>query len=63
MRGEWAGIAANLRSNTPSIDAIREGVTRIIHDDQFKQRCLRIKRENEDLACLSQVERYINEIL
>ncbi|RAL13302.1 UDP-Glycosyltransferase/glycogen phosphorylase [Aspergillus homomorphus CBS 101889] len=63
MRGEWAGIAANLRSNTPSIEDIREGVTKVIGDDRFKRRCLAIKQENEDLACFAQVERYINEIV
>jgi hypothetical protein len=32
MRGEWAGIAVNLRTNTPSPEAIRDGVDRILID-------------------------------
>ncbi|KAJ5689213.1 UDP-Glycosyltransferase/glycogen phosphorylase [Penicillium macrosclerotiorum] len=63
MRGEWAGIAANLRSNTPSIEAIRDSVNSITEDDRFKRRCLEIKRENEDLKCLVQLERYIDEMV
>ena len=59
MRGEWAGIAINLRTSTPNIEAIQNGVNKLVEDDQCKKRCLEIQKEHEELACFSQLERYI----
>lgn len=63
MRGEWAGIAINLRTSTPSADAIRDGVDKILGDSSFKTRCVKIQRENEELDCRVQLERLISEIV
>ncbi|KAF7596412.1 hypothetical protein BBP40_001719 [Aspergillus hancockii] len=62
MRGEWAGIAVNLRTNTPSLEALRDGVDRILTDSKFKARAVEIQRENEELNCVVQLERVITEL-
>ncbi|KAL4909101.1 hypothetical protein BDW74DRAFT_77584 [Aspergillus multicolor] len=63
MRGEWAGIAVNLRTSTPSPDAIRNGVDQILADNRFKTRCVKIQRENDELDCRAQLERIIAEVV
>ncbi|KAJ5091584.1 UDP-Glycosyltransferase/glycogen phosphorylase [Penicillium alfredii] len=62
MRGEWAGIAVNLRTDTPSREALRDGVDRILADSKFKIRCSEIQQENEELNCIAQVEKIITEM-
>lgn len=61
MRGEWAGIALNLKTDSPSVDALRDGINKVLGDSNFKERCLQIQRENEELDNLAQVERAILE--
>ncbi|KAL4882785.1 hypothetical protein BJY04DRAFT_216881 [Aspergillus karnatakaensis] len=58
MRGEWAGIAVNLRTATPTAEAIREGVDKILTDSKYKERILEIQRENERLNGPVQLERF-----
>jgi UDP:flavonoid glycosyltransferase YjiC (YdhE family) len=60
-RGEWAGIAVNLKTDTPSVDAIRDAVDTVLTDTKFKKRCVEIQRENEALDSRAQVERAILE--
>jgi UDP:flavonoid glycosyltransferase YjiC (YdhE family) len=56
MRGEWAGIAVNLRTDTPSVETLRDGVDKVLGDSSFKTRCVEFQRENEELNSLAQVE-------
>jgi UDP:flavonoid glycosyltransferase YjiC (YdhE family) len=60
-RGEWAGIAVNLKTDTPSVDAIRDAVNNVLTDKKFKTRCVEIQSENEALDSRAQVERAIME--
>ncbi|KAL4973033.1 UDP-Glycosyltransferase/glycogen phosphorylase [Aspergillus desertorum] len=60
MRGEWAGIAVNLRTSTPTVEALRKAVDKVLSDSRFKTRCMEIRRENEELNCLAQLEKLIN---
>ncbi|RDW67428.1 glycosyltransferase [Aspergillus mulundensis] len=60
MRGEWAGIAVNLRTSTPTVEALREGIDKALSDSAFKKRCVEIRRENEELDCLAQLEKLVN---
>lgn len=62
MRGEWAGIAVNLQTATPSPEAIQDAVNKILRDSHFKTRSLEIQRENEELDCVSQLERIISAV-
>ncbi|OJI91486.1 hypothetical protein ASPTUDRAFT_38512 [Aspergillus tubingensis CBS 134.48] len=61
MRGEWAGVGINLRTDTPSPETIRENVERILSDPKYKARSVVIQRENEELDSVSSLRRYILE--
>lgn len=56
MRGEWAGIAVNLRTDTPTADAVRGGVDRVLSDGAYGKRAREIRRENEELDSLGRLE-------
>jgi UDP:flavonoid glycosyltransferase YjiC (YdhE family) len=58
-RGEYAGVAVNLRTGKPSVEQVRSGVNKLLNDPGFKQRAITIKRENEQLDVISTVEREI----
>ncbi|KAL2827488.1 glycosyltransferase family 1 protein [Aspergillus pseudoustus] len=60
-RGEWAGIAVNLKTDRPSVEAIRDSVNTVLTDSKYKTRCVEIQRENEELDSRAQVERAILE--
>ncbi|KAL2802748.1 glycosyltransferase family 1 protein [Aspergillus granulosus] len=60
-RGEWAGIAINLKTDTPTVESILDAVNTVLTDSKFKTRCLEIQRENEALDSRAQVERAILE--
>lgn len=61
MRGEWAGIALNLKTDTPSVVALRDGINKVLGNSSYKARCVQIQRENEELGNLAQVEKAILE--
>jgi UDP:flavonoid glycosyltransferase YjiC (YdhE family) len=61
MRGEWAGIALNLKTDSPGVEALRDGISKVLGDSSFKTRCVQIQRENEELNNLAQVERAVLE--
>ncbi|RAK89591.1 MGT family glycosyltransferase [Aspergillus costaricaensis CBS 115574] len=61
MRGEWAGIGINLRTDTPSPETIRGSVERILSDPKYKASSVVIQRENEELDSVSSLRRYILE--
>lgn len=61
MRGEWAGVGINLRTDTPSPETIRKNVERILSDPKYKARSVVIQRENEELDSVSSLRRYILE--
>lgn len=62
MRGEWAGIGVNLRTDKPSPEAIRDAMNRLLTDSKIKARCLEIQRENQELNCVVQLENIIKEL-
>ncbi|KAJ4117402.1 hypothetical protein NW765_010821 [Fusarium oxysporum] len=43
MRGEWSGVAVNLKTGRPTPDTVRSGVDRILADDSFKKRLMRLR--------------------
>lgn len=61
MRGEWAGVAVNLKTDLPSVEALRDGINKVLNNSSFKERCVEIQHENEELDNLAQVERAILE--
>ncbi|KAL3441065.1 UDP-Glycosyltransferase/glycogen phosphorylase [Aspergillus insuetus] len=62
-RGERAGIAMNLKTDTPTLEAIRDAVITVLTNSKFKTRCVEIQRENEALDSRAQVERAILEFV
>jgi UDP:flavonoid glycosyltransferase YjiC (YdhE family) len=58
-RAEWAGLAVNLRTNTPTEAMIRDAVDEILADGKFKENALRLKAENEAMNALEAIERQI----
>ncbi|KAL2019752.1 hypothetical protein VTK56DRAFT_9196 [Thermocarpiscus australiensis] len=61
-RAEWAGLAVNLRTQAPSVEALRDAVDKVLGDEKYKQRALELKRENEELNALGKFEAIIEEL-
>lgn len=63
MRGEWAGVGVDLCTRTPSPRDTRSAVDKVLEPgSKFKARVLEIKRKNEGLDALAQLERIIVEV-
>lgn len=45
MRAEWAGLAVNLKTGTPSREAIRNGVEEVIGNGKYKKRAVELQEE------------------
>ncbi|KAF7531374.1 hypothetical protein G7054_g8933 [Neopestalotiopsis clavispora] len=58
-RAEWAGFAVNLRTQTPTSEAIVAAADKILADPQYKIRATRLMQENQDLDSLWIIEREI----
>jgi UDP:flavonoid glycosyltransferase YjiC (YdhE family) len=58
-RAEYAGLAVNLKTQNPTPEMIREAAERVLAEKKFKERAVRLMRENRDLDCLAVVEREI----
>jgi UDP:flavonoid glycosyltransferase YjiC (YdhE family) len=56
-RGEYTGIAVNLRTGKPTPNQVRAGVERVLGDDSFKKRVMAIMMENRELDVLGAVEK------
>lgn len=63
MRGEWAGIAVNLRTGKPTEGQVVEGVERVLQDGRFKERVEEVRRENARMGVFDVVEREILGVL
>jgi UDP:flavonoid glycosyltransferase YjiC (YdhE family) len=59
MRGEWSGIAVNLRTGTPSAEQVRDGVDKILENPKFKAKVTMVQKENLEMKALDQIEKYI----
>ena len=62
-RAEWAGVAVNLRAQTPGEEAIRAAVETVLGNGRYKKRALEVKEENERLDALARFEGIIEELL
>jgi UDP:flavonoid glycosyltransferase YjiC (YdhE family) len=62
-RAEWAGVAVNLRAQTPGEDAIRAAVETVLGDGRYKKKALEVKEENERLDALARFESIIEELV
>lgn len=62
MRAEWAGVAVNLRTSTPTKEAVREGVEKVLSDGKFKTRVEEIREENIALDFMQHVDDWIDRL-
>lgn len=59
MRGEWSGVAVNLRTGEPSLADIKKAVNRVLTEGSFKKRVEEIRKENQDMKVFDVVEKEI----
>ena len=62
MRAEWAGVAVNLRTATPTENAVREGVEKLLTDHKYKARVAEIRRENITLDFMKHIDAWIKKL-
>ncbi|TEA21432.1 UDP-glucosyltransferase B1 [Colletotrichum sidae] len=58
-RGEWAGVAHNLKTGRPTPEQVAAGVEAVLANDRYKKRVVEIQKENEELKVLDVIERHI----
>ncbi|KAJ3497866.1 hypothetical protein NLG97_g1565 [Lecanicillium saksenae] len=58
-RGEFAGVAINLRTGTPSKEDIRRAVHEILSNPKYRKRVKEIQTENENMKAMDSVEKEI----
>jgi len=59
MRGQWAGVAYNLRAGNPTPQQVADGVEEILANDRYKKRVMEVKKESDELKALDVVEKQI----
>ncbi|KAF4977895.1 hypothetical protein FZEAL_5643 [Fusarium zealandicum] len=59
MRGEWSGVAINLRTGRPHPDKVSAAVERVLADESFKKRVNEVRLENEAMKVYDIIEREI----
>ncbi|KAG7039742.1 hypothetical protein JMJ78_0001488 [Colletotrichum scovillei] len=59
MRGQWTGVAVNLKTGRPTSQQVAEGVEEVLANDKYKKRVMEIKKENEDMKALDVIEKHI----
>lgn len=58
MRGEWTGVAHNLKTGKPTPEQVARGVADVLSDDKYKKRVVELQKENEEMKSLDTVEKY-----
>lgn len=58
LRGEWSGVAVNLRTGQPTVEQLTEAMDKVLEDRKYKKRVVEIK-ENEQMRAMNTVEKAI----
>ncbi|KAK8054654.1 UDP-Glycosyltransferase/glycogen phosphorylase [Apiospora phragmitis] len=58
-RAEYAGLAVNLKTQTPSSEQIAAAVDKVLGNPKYKEKAVRLMKENRDLDCHAIIEREI----
>jgi UDP:flavonoid glycosyltransferase YjiC (YdhE family) len=61
-RGEWAGVAVNLRTETPTSEEVKEAVFKVIENPSYRERAKSIEKEMENYDLLGMVVKTIEEL-
>ncbi|KAK1986054.1 hypothetical protein LZ30DRAFT_746699 [Colletotrichum cereale] len=59
MRGQWAGVAYNLKTGSPTSQQVADGVQEVLANDRYKKRVMEVKKESDGLKVLDVVEKQI----
>ena len=62
-RAEMAGLAVNLRTQSPSVESLVDGVEKVLQNPSYKERARQVKKENEDMDPLGSVEQIVWELV
>ncbi|QPH11449.1 hypothetical protein C2857_003206 [Epichloe festucae Fl1] len=60
---EWAGVAVNLRTGSPTSEALRAGVDRVLSDPKYKAAALRVKAEVDAADPIRVIANNIDEVI
>ncbi|KAF5549203.1 UDP-glucuronosyltransferase 2A3 [Fusarium mexicanum] len=60
---EWAGVAVNLRTGRPSIEALRAGVDQVLADPNFTEGAKKIKADMDASDPIGAITENINKVL
>lgn len=55
-RGEYSGLAVNLRTGKPTTQQLSEAINKVLSDPAYKKKSQRIMRENEEMKATDAVE-------
>ncbi|KAK8036178.1 udp-glucuronosyl udp-glucosyltransferase [Apiospora rasikravindrae] len=58
-RAEYAGLAVNLKTQTPSSEQIAAAVDKVLGNPDYKAAAVRLMKENRDMDCHTVIEREI----
>jgi UDP:flavonoid glycosyltransferase YjiC (YdhE family) len=61
-RAEWAGFGLNMKTETPSPEAVREAVETMLTDGRYKARARELQKEMERYDTFSLIEENIEEL-
>jgi UDP:flavonoid glycosyltransferase YjiC (YdhE family) len=61
-RAEWAGVGVNLKTGTPTAEAIREAVDKVLGDEKYKKRALELQAEMSGFDPIGEVAKAIDEL-
>ena len=55
-RGEYCGVAVNLRTSEPSVQQVTDAINRVLTEPSFKKKAAKVKAENEAMSATDAVE-------
>lgn len=58
-RAEWCGVAVNLKTDAPSVEAIHKAVDKVLGDPAYKKRAMQLRDENLRSNPLEAIENII----
>lgn len=61
-RAEYAGMGINLKTGTPTIEAIRNAVNKVLGDEKYKNRCKELQQEQANTDALGFLSGVVQEM-
>ncbi|KAI1390517.1 glycosyltransferase family 1 protein [Hypoxylon trugodes] len=54
-RVAWSGTGVDLGCARPSVEQVREGIERVLQDEQFARRVQELRKESQEIGCFSMI--------